>query len=1027
MLSAMSAEAPSGRVTLVFTDIQDSTALWERLGGEFRADLDLHHEILRGAISAWRGYEVKTEGDAFMIAFARAADAVGFAIAAQESLASADWPHGRDLVRVRMGLHTGDPICVRDAAHGRMDYLGPVVNRAARISAAGHGGQILLSEATYRDAPSSFGEAGITDLGEHRLKGLERPEHLWQAVPQRLSRLTFPPLKTLAAVSTNLPYQPTAFIGREKELKDLSALIGQEAVRLVTLLGPGGTGKTRVALRLAGDLLGDFEGGCWFADLSETHDAPGISRAVLQAFGVPCIEDGRAERAVSDLLQYRKPLLLVLDNFEQVAGHATATVGLWRQDCPHVKFLVTSRTLLGLPGERVVEIGPLAAPEPAGAADRTLAEIAAYDGVSLFVERASEACPGFILDERNARDVAAVCAELEGMPLAIELAASRVRVLSPGQLLARLGKKFELLKSSKPGTARRQKTLTGAIEWSYDLLEDWEKQAFLQSCVFRGGFTLDAAEAVLSLPEGRLVVDAIQSLREKSFLRARDLRGEPRFQIYAVLRDFGEQRWKEGAGPREQTSLRERHARHYVAYAETWREKLRGPEGVEALDRIEAETENVFAIQDWANAQGLWDLSARAILALVDTLWARGPIGEIRPRVTRAFDHISDLGPRLGVWLRIRLAESSWTSNLERSRALADEAVQVARHAGLRRERFEALQSRALLGSALRELDVAFSAAREGERLCREDGNVQGLASILAVIGQLHWVQGEFAESLRYEEESKRLHHEMGNQRGLCFNHYDRGMIHLQWGDIARALECFDEAVRAAMACSDKRSAAHSLAMRGVVWWEQGEHEKALKSLREAELLARSVGARRGVAGITLSRAMVLRAEGRVQEALGCHAEVDAATTEMNDRALRVNNKIIEAVALCALGNCAAALDSALTAESEAQSLNDPMALATSAGHKGGVLLRLGRLDEAEDCLRRALDSLAKLSGEHLSWFFEFRMFLAQLAEARGQPAEAARIAVETHAVAKRYGLSETRARLVTRQSLAALAKFLPQ
>ncbi|MEX0585175.1 MAG: protein kinase, partial [Pirellulales bacterium] len=353
--------------------------------------------------------------------------------------------------------------------------------------------QALESSANFdpRVTPRHLaGEAGYAAAGGRTRTGL---------LPERVP--------AHAAPQTNLSTSATSFIGRRHELDELSKLLIDPQAWLVTLIGPGGIGKTRIAQQVGRELLPQFPGGCWFAELEEARTAPGIAHAVAQAFGVPLTGSEPPEQVVANVLEYRRPLLLILDNFEQAVAFAQATVGLWRGRAPHVRFLATSRSPLGLAGERHFELGPLSAPT-AGPARPT--EVAAFDSVKLFRERACEVSPEFVLDDENSQAVAQICHELEGIPLAVELAAARIKVLRPVQIASKLGQKFQLLQSSRRDLAPRQQTLQGAIDWSYTLLGDWEQQAFMQCSVFRGGFSLEAAEAVIDLasfPQAPLTMD----------------------------------------------------------------------------------------------------------------------------------------------------------------------------------------------------------------------------------------------------------------------------------------------------------------------------------------------------------------------------------------------------------------------------------------------------------------------------------------------------------------------------------------
>ncbi|MCA1997688.1 MAG: adenylate/guanylate cyclase domain-containing protein, partial [Armatimonadetes bacterium] len=664
--SARAVAAPTGQVTLVFTDLQGSTELWEKLQSRMAEALAAHNSVMRGLIGKHGGYEVKTEGDAFMVAFASPTPAVRFAIELQERMAGA-MPEdirrdtgGAELL-VRMGIHTGEPICEVDPTNGRMDYFGPMVNRSARIASAGHGGQILISHAVREAAAEQLESVLVKDLGEHRLKSLSRPERLFQILPYSLASRTYPPLKTLDHVATNLPYQQTTFVGRRAEIEEITAGARADKWTLLTLTGPGGTGKTRLSLRVGNELLDHYEGGVWFADLSDCTTEEGVCAAVAAAFGVPIAGPEPPRQVIAAVLEYRKPLLLILDNFEQVVESCAGLVGMWMKRARTARFLVTSRTLLGIAGEREMRLEPMRTPprlrrarDPAagegldagtvgigaGAEDQDEASreaaaqdallgaqhavrLSGFDVVRLFVERAREAQPGFTLTDENAPDVADICIELEGQPLAIELAAARVKILKPAQIVQKLAKKFELLRSSRRDLPKRQQTLEGAIDWSWDLLKPHERAALCQVCVFRGGFFLEQAEEVLDLsafPEAPMSMDVVQALREQSLLSSVETAAGMRLKMFQSIRAYAEKKLSMQATPTEVRELELRHARCYAALAEHWDARRGGRDAAEAFDHLELESENIFAAQERALALGETLLAARCVLAVAVTM-----------------------------------------------------------------------------------------------------------------------------------------------------------------------------------------------------------------------------------------------------------------------------------------------------------------------------------------------------------------------------------------------------------------------
>jgi predicted ATPase/class 3 adenylate cyclase len=979
---------PSGTVTLVFTDIQGSTVLWERLGDSFVGVLEAHNRILREALGRFGGAEVKTEGDAFMVAFASAADAVRFALAAQEALHVVPWPAAAGELLVRMGLHTGDPICVADPATGRMDYFGPVVNRAARVADAAHGGQVLLTEATRAAGGDALAGAAVTDLGTHRLRGLERPERLFQALPPPLADRHFAPLRTLTARPTNLPAPTTSFIGRERELRALSDLLAEEAVRLVTLTGPGGTGKTRLALRLGHELLDRHEGGVWFADLTGATTAAGVANAVAQAFGVPLAGQGPPERAVADLLEYRRPLLLILDNFEQVVEHAPATVGLWRERAPHVRFLVTSRSLLGLAGEREVPVAPLSAPAR-GTLRLTRAKLVeAFDGIKLFLDRAREARPGFALDDTNATAVAQICADLEGIPLAIELAAARIRILTPEEIRAKLAQRFQLLRSSRRDLAPRQQTLLGALSWSYDLLADWEREVFLQACAFRGGFFLDAAEAVIDLaafPDAPQAMDAVQRLREKSLLKTAETAYGTRYGLYVSIREFGEQKGREAGRGAAAPAVDRRLAAHYIAAAEAWDARLHTAGGLEALDRLELETENLFAVQERALGAGDAETAAPAVLALAELMAVRGPADQRVPRLEASLEALRGAAGPLPVRLRTALSAACQTvGDSARALDLAGEAVDGARPSGRTLPLAEALGQLGAVRFGRGDLVGAQACFAEGEAVARELGGRVVVVRILGYRGNLLTSQGDFAGALACYGEAEALARELGDRLAIASNVGNRGIVLVDRGDLDGGLRSYDEGLAIGRELGNRSVVARHLCNRGSVLTRRGDLDAALACYAEAESIARELGDRLLVASTVGNRGIVLRRRGEPAEAIRCLEETEAIGRAMGHKRV----------------------------------------LAVCLENRGAALLALGRAAEAHRAVRGALDLHREMRSERSPEYFNAVATLAAAEGALGNRDEAARLAAEALALAERLGYDDRHPDPLVRDTLAGVRRL---
>ncbi len=541
------AEQPAGTVTLLFTDIEGSTRLLDELGaGAYRDALEEHRRLLRAAVERHDGYEVDTEGDAFFVAFASATAALAAATEAQTSLATGQ-------IRVRMGLHTGEPLV------DPPNYIGMDVHRAARIMSAGHGGQVLVSETT---AALAGGEFGLHDLGPHRLKDLTAPERLYQ-----LGSGAFPPLKSLR--QTNLPIQATPLVGREREVSELVTHVRAPETRLLTLTGVGGTGKTRLALQSAAELSEDFRDGVWFVDLAPLRDPALVEQTIAVALG---IDDVAAHLRA-------KQLLLVLDNFEQVAD-AAAAVSALLASCADVRFLVTSRVALRIGGERLYPVSPMSREE----------------AVELFAERARRVKPELVLNGV----VGEICDRLDRLPLAIELAAARVRVLTPPAMLARLEQRLPLLTGGARDVPTRQQTLEAAIAWSYELLEPEHQRLFARLAVFNGGRSFDAIEAVCN-PEGD-VLKGVETLCDGSLLNQQeDADGEARFVMLETIHEYARARLAELP---EAEELRRRHALYFHGLATKGGRELQERGGAAWRARFRAEIDNLRLALDWLGEQG---------------------------------------------------------------------------------------------------------------------------------------------------------------------------------------------------------------------------------------------------------------------------------------------------------------------------------------------------------------------------------------------------------------------------------------
>jgi predicted ATPase/class 3 adenylate cyclase len=545
------AELPSGTVTFLFSDIEGSTRLLTRLRDRYAEVLGEHQRLLRAAFDEHGGREVHTEGDAFFVAFARASDAIAAAVSAQRALASHRWPDGVD-VRVRMGVHTGEA----DVRHG--DYVGLDVHRAARICSAGHGGQVLISRSTYALVADELpADVALRDLGEHRVKDLDRPEHFFQLVVGGL-RAAFPPLASLSPGSdgaNGLPPSPNRTIGRADDVRAIVDRLRVDGVRLLTLTGPGGVGKTRLGLEAARAVRAEFAAGARFVSLAAVRRADEVPAAIVQSLGIVPVSGEGPEQAVMRFLS-AKHLLLLLDNVEHLLTSARFVSGLLAA-CPALSVLATSRQALALAGEQCYPVAPLALP----LAEHDAASLTRVPAVALFCDRARAHDPDFRLGDADANAVAEICRRVDGLPLAIELAAARCALLSPGEIAERLDTALGALGAGARDAPARQHTLRATIDWSHDLLSDAEKQCIARFAVFVGGATVEATEAITGADP-----DTLEGLVAKNLLvRRREAHAPTRLGMLETIRAYASERF---AALADEQAIREAHYRYYLALAQ---------------------------------------------------------------------------------------------------------------------------------------------------------------------------------------------------------------------------------------------------------------------------------------------------------------------------------------------------------------------------------------------------------------------------------------------------------------------------
>jgi predicted ATPase/class 3 adenylate cyclase len=878
------ANLPSGTVTFLFTDIEGSTRLLQQLGEQYAGLLAEHQQLLRAACETHHGQVVDVQGDSFFVAFPRAVDAINAVIQSQRALASHAWTNGVG-VRVRMGLHTGEPQISESG------YVGMDVHRAARIAAAAHGGQVLLSQTTYELVESEL-PAGVAlrDLGEHRLKDLRRPKHLYQLVIAGLPA-DFPPLKSQAA-APHLPVQLTSFIGRKQELDEIKRLLFQG--RLLTLTGPGGSGKTRLAVQAASDLSEHFQDNVFFVALAPITDPRLVASAIAQALGVAEAAGRSIAETLKDYL-HSKSLLLVLDNFEQVIAAAPLVANLLAA-CTALKIFVTSREGLRISGEREYPVPPLALPDltqlPA------LDSLSQYAAVELFVQRAQAVKPAFQMTAETAPAVAEICYRLDGLPLAIELAAARIKLLPPRAMLARLGRRLEFLTGGARDLPPRQQTLRNAMAWSYELLNENEQKLFRRLSVFVGGCTIDAVAAVDASdamagnhPVRAAVLDQLGSLLDKSLLReVEGSHGEPRFVMLELLREFGLEQL-EASG--EQETIRLRHARFYLALAEQAAAHLESAEQVEWINRLEQEHDNLRAALDWSKmAEGAGEICLR-LASTLGLFWeARGYFSEGRERLS-AILSTGTAQARTAARARLlaRAAELAYRqSDYPATLSFAGESLAIYREIG---DKPGAAAALIKLGNAATEVgDYAQAAGflEEALTIWREREDKHGTARALISLGWTALRSGDDQVANARLEEALALSRELGDTRSMGFELSGLGEVALRQGDNARAIRLLEESLELRRKLGSKWGMGVSLGTLGWVAIREGEWNRAVARLGESLEVRQEIGDKGGSAWCLERLAEVALAQEQAEIAvrlLGAAAALRASIGSVIDPADR--------------------------------------------------------------------------------------------------------------------------------------------
>ena len=765
-------DLPTGTVTFLFTDIEGSTRLLDETGRGYEHLLGMQRRLLTRAFTDHHGTIVGTEGDSFFVAFAGAGDALKAAVEAQRHLHEHDWPGGLD-VRVRMGLHTGEGRVVDDD-----QYVGMDVHRAARIAAIGHGGQVLISETTMGltrdDLPR---EVGVRDLGEHQLRDFERPERIFQLDVEGLQR-DFPALKSVNLEIPPFPQPLSDFVGRDIERTLVVSLLEAETTRLLTLTGPGGVGKTRLALEVATSVRQKFADGAAIVFLADVSSVDSVVPAILAQLRVPEVGARSAMDALRGYLRGRH-LLLILDNFEQVVP-AGPVIGELLQDSPRLKVLVTSREMLHLAGEREFPVPPLSLASTDG-----LRGISESEAVRLFVARAQAAQADFSLNDENAWAIAEICRLVDGLPLGIELAAARIRLLSPEAIRERLLKSHDLLAGGPRDLPARQRALHSTIDWSYQLLEPPDRYMFERLALFEGGWNMAAVEELFVSGKVPDPLQSLSSLLDKSLIG----RQQSRFSMLRSVREFGLQRLSENA---DLTKSRDTHANFYLRYAEEAARALRTDQQALWMEGLRSDYANVRAAIEWSFQRDRPEYVVRLGWALWIYWWVEGRFDEG------------------GAWME---------------RALA---VQLSpEHEGV------ASVVLGVLAFGKGELDKAASALRRGLELCDQTGNDFGSGIALAILGLIAGLSNPSAVREPMNQSLERFVR-IGDDWGIGFAHLVLGRVLVAGRQYQEASEVLEKAVDRLRSVGEKTLLSLSILNQGWALLGMQRIEEAASVLLEA-------------------------------------------------------------------------------------------------------------------------------------------------------------------------------------------------
>ncbi|MGB7095862.1 MAG: tetratricopeptide repeat protein [Anaerolineales bacterium] len=862
---------PSGTITFLFSDIEASTNRWEKETGSMEIAFQRQEAIIRELMSEHGGYVYKMIGDAFQVAFDTAMQALMAAQASQRVLQSESWGDIGQL-KVRMALHTG----VVDERGD--DYVGPLLNRAARLMNAGHGGQVLLSQATYELVRDILpGGVRLRDLGEHRLKDLTRREHIYQLVVSDLET-DFPPIKTLDSHPNNLPLEMTSFVGREQEIEEVKSLL--EINRLITLIGPGGAGKTRLALHLAADLLEDFNQGVWLVDLAAMNDPERVTQAVA---GVLSVRDETQRPLIETLSEHvrDKDMLLILDSCEHIVKDCARLSDELLRASPGLKILATSREALRIGGEHTYPVLSLDTPDPMHMP--VLEELSQFDAVRLFIDRAVAVSPSFMVDNANAPAVAEICYRLDGIPLAIELAAARVGVLPIEVILARLDDRFRLLSKGDRAVLPRHQTLAAVIDWSYDLLTNDECMLFRRLGVFIGGWSLEAAESVCcgKRIEECAIFELLTGLVERSLVQMDHSNQEIRYRMLETVRQYA---LDKAISASETEKLQNRYVHYFLDLVEEGEQKANREYVSMVPKQLAVDLENFRAALNWSfqDPAAYGDAGLRMAGSLWVVWWTIGYLNEGRDWLEKAIREFPSLGaPRAKV-----LTNAGCITWQQGDYQIAGEyltkAIEIY-HDYATDDRGGLANALHMYGHVVFDQQDYLEARKIFEAsllIFREIKNQPLIVTLDSDIGNIDYHEGDYSSAKVKYEECLEVSREMGDQSLVAANLLRLGNIYRLEGDYERACILYEESLVSVREMEWNLELASNLHHLGYVAQFRGNYQEAAELFSESLEMQQDMGNKQGIAECLAGLAGLAVASGKFKEGVRLFAATEEFLNE---------------------------------------------------------------------------------------------------------------------------------------------------